>query len=71
MNKSPEWLELSGLPELLNTKSRMGTWSVFKKIVELDCAKNSIPGIVEISASELSEMVGIICTIHQSPTLQP
>ena len=55
----PLWLEYSGLPEFINTKIRGGAWSVFKKIVEEDCAKNLKPGIVEISVEQLSLRTGL------------
>jgi DNA-binding Lrp family transcriptional regulator len=55
----PLWLELSGLPRLLNTKIRSGAWCIFKTIVEIDCTQNSSPDVVEISVAELSERTGI------------
>jgi len=55
----PLWLELSGMPRLLNTKIRSGAWSVFKTIVEIDCTQNPSPDIVELSVAELSERTGI------------
>jgi len=57
---SPLWLECSGLPELLAEKTR-GThgWVLFKKVVELDCERNSAPGTVEISLDELEERTGL------------
>lgn len=58
---SPLWLEYSGLPALLlqTTKSVAG-WLLYKKIVELDCGKNSFPGMVEVSLEEISERTGIV-----------
>lgn len=57
---APLWLEFSGLPELLNRKIRGGIgWLLFRKIVELDCALNPRPGIVEISLAELSQRTGL------------
>ena len=32
----PKWLEYSGLPRLLNDKHGPETWSIFKKLIELD-----------------------------------
>lgn len=59
----PIWLEYSGLPELLNSKIRSGAWSVFKKIVELDCSFNTEPGAVETSIREISVCVGLSAEI--------
>lgn len=57
---APLWLELSGLPEWLNEKARGGAaWAVFKKLVELDCALNPRPGLVEISINELAQRTGV------------
>lgn len=57
---APLWLELSGLPQLLSQKIKGGSgWPVFKKIVELDCDRNTAPGTVEISLEELSERCGV------------
>ncbi|MBN1900546.1 hypothetical protein JW926_04385 [Candidatus Sumerlaeota bacterium] len=55
----PLWLELSGLPDWLNSKVRKDAWSVFKKVAELDCAANIDPGVVEISMSDLARRTGI------------
>jgi len=55
----PIWLELSGLPGFVNTKVRKGAWGVFKKIVELDCASNLEPGVVEVSLSEIASRIGM------------
>jgi hypothetical protein len=56
---SPLWLEYSGLPAWLNARARSGSWSVFKKIVELDCQRNAIADIVEAAPSELAEWTGL------------
>ncbi|MCX7625236.1 MAG: hypothetical protein N2Z21_03375 [Candidatus Sumerlaeaceae bacterium] len=57
---APLWLELSGLPNLLNAKIRGGAgWLLFKKVVELDCALNPQPGVVEISIANLAERTGV------------
>jgi len=57
---SPLWLEFSGLPQLLNQKIRGGVgWPLFKKIVELDCAVNHSPGVVEVSLAELAMRCGV------------
>jgi hypothetical protein len=59
MELKPAWLEFSGLPKLLNAKVRIGAWSVFAKLVELDCERNRRPGLVELTVSELAERVGL------------
>lgn len=59
----PHWLEWSGLPGELNDKVRVGAWSVFKKIVELDCERNRRPDAVEISISHLAEVTGLSHTL--------
>lgn len=57
---SPLWLEYSGLPQHLAEKTRGGpAWTVFKKIVELDCDRNTAPGTVEISLLELEQRCGV------------
>ena len=55
----PVWLELSGLPEFLSERVRKEAWTVFKKIVELDCAVNLEPGVVEASIDELALRTGL------------
>ena len=55
----PRWLEFSGLPEYVNKKIRRGAWSVFKKVVELDCERNIEPGVVEISLEQLGARTGL------------
>ncbi len=57
---SPLWLECSGLPQLLSQTVKGGAgWPLFKKIVELDCERNSMPGTVEISLEELERRCGV------------
>jgi len=56
---SPAWLELSGLPEWLNTKVRQGAWSVFKKLVEADCEVNFRPAPFEMTVTELGRRTGM------------
>lgn len=56
--QTAEWIELSGLPGELN-KVRSGGWLVFKKIIELDCARHHDPDAVEISLEELGERCGL------------
>jgi hypothetical protein len=57
---SPLWLEYSGLPQFLTEKTRGGpAWLFFKKIVELDCERNSAPGTIELSLQELELRTGI------------
>jgi hypothetical protein len=55
----PTWLEWSGLPLHLNEKIRIGAWSIFHKIVELDCERNRTPDAVEISVTELATRCGV------------
>lgn len=55
----PLWLEYSGLPAFLNKKVQKDAWSVFKKLVELDCQANSEPDTFEVSVEELSNFVGL------------
>ncbi len=61
--ESPLWVEFSGLPEFVNAKIRKGTWSIFKKVMELDCAANVEPGVVEISLDELADRTGLAAKI--------
>lgn len=57
----PIWLERSGLPRALNESCKSPlAWTVFKKIVELDCASNrQSPGLVEVSLERLGELTGL------------
>ncbi|MCD6386062.1 hypothetical protein J7M23_09845 [Candidatus Sumerlaeota bacterium] len=55
----PMWLEYSGLPAMLTKEVRTGAWSVFKKLVEIDCLHNAEPDTFEVSVAELSELVGL------------
>lgn len=59
----PLWLEFSGLPEFLCKRVRKEAWAVFKKIVELDCAVNLEPGVVEISLDELALRTGFTADV--------
>jgi hypothetical protein len=52
------WLEWSGLPARIN-KIRSGAWSVFKKLIELDCRAHRRPEAVEVSLDELGERCGL------------
>ena len=56
---SPAWLELSGLPEWLNARARQGAWTVFKKLVEIDCEVNYHPGPFEVTVTELARRTGL------------
>jgi hypothetical protein len=59
----PLWLEFSGMPQAAaeRTKGAAG-WLVFRKVVELDIARNrSGPGTVEISLEHLAARIGIEC----------
>ncbi len=57
----PLWLELSGLPDLLNEKAKGGhAWLVFRKIVELDLAANPVrPGTLEVKPAEIARRCGL------------
>jgi len=55
----PLWIEFSGLPEFVNYKVRKEAWSVFKKIVELDCEANLEPGVLEISLQDMGSRTGL------------
>lgn len=55
----PRWLEESGLPELLNQKAGVQGWSVFKKLLEIDCERNVTPGWVSVSMADLGHWCGV------------
>jgi hypothetical protein len=59
MARSPLWLDYSGLPEWLNGKVSRSAWLVFKKVVELDCARNTRPATIEITPAEIAEQCGL------------
>ena len=59
MASSPLWLAYSGLPGWLNEKVSRAAWSVFKVVVELDCARNARPATVEVSPSEIAALCGL------------
>lgn len=60
MTAAPLWLEYSGLPALLREKVRGGgAWTLFRKIVELDCERHSLPGTVEVTLDELAARTGL------------
>ena len=61
----PLWLEYTGLPEWINNKVRREAWSVFKKVIELDCAVNLDPGVVETSLQELASRTGLTPEVIQ------
>jgi len=55
---SPVWLDVSGLPDALHAV-RKNAWTVFKKVVELDCAAHpAMPGIVEASGTQIGQRCG-------------
>lgn len=56
--ETARWLELSGLPALLNGY-RQYAWPVFRLLVELDCRANRTPDAVEISLGELADRLGM------------
>lgn len=57
----PLWLELSGLPMHLNEIGKSAyVWTVFKKIVELDCIDNpTVPGYIDVSMDVLAARTGL------------
>lgn len=57
--RSPLWLQYSGLPEWLNQKVSRSAWTVFKTVVELDCARNSKPATVEVTVAQLARLCGL------------
>jgi hypothetical protein len=57
--ESPLWLEVAGYPEYLNGKIRAGAWSVFKKLVELDCEDNARPDVFTASIGLIAERTGL------------
>lgn len=56
---SPLWLARSGLPAYLTRKVNRTAWSVFKTVVEIDCARNARPRTIEIAPAELAELCGL------------
>jgi hypothetical protein len=52
------WLELSGLPLRLN-QARMGAWSVYRKLIELDCLAHTDPEPVQITPEALAQRCGV------------
>lgn len=57
----PLWIERSGLPAHMNAACKSPhAWAVFRKIVELDIARNpDAPGTVEIGIAALGDLVGL------------
>ena len=56
----PLWIERSGLPrEMAETCKSPLAYFIFRKIVELDCERNTRPGTVDASLLELAEYTGI------------
>lgn len=57
--KFPKWLEFSGLPEHLNNEYGLMTWSIFKKIIEIDVeTANSVGTSNKIDYEEFALRVG-------------
>jgi hypothetical protein len=52
-------LQYSGLPEWLNQNVNRNAWTLFKTIVEIDCARNSRPESIEITPAQLAQFCGI------------
>jgi len=59
---SPLWLEYSGLPEWVNSKVGQSAWTVLKKVIEIDCASNASPAIIEITPAQIAEWCGLDST---------
>jgi len=57
--ESPLWLEVAGYPAYLNEKIRSGAWTVFKKLIELDCAANARPDVFSASVAFIADRVGL------------
>jgi len=55
----PRWLEISGLPGLLNEEMGPEVWPLFKRLVEEDVAQNLFPDWVDLKAQDLSEACGL------------
>jgi hypothetical protein len=58
-SKSPRWLEYSGLPEYLRELIGTCGWTLFKKIIELDCFQNYNPDTVKVTIKELCRVSGV------------
>jgi hypothetical protein len=58
-SKSPRWLEYSGLPEYLRELTGAYGWTLFKKIIELDCFQNYNPDTVKVTIKELCRTSGV------------
>lgn len=59
INESPRWLEYSGLPQKLNELAGICTWSIFKKLIELDCAANLEPDLFFETIERISQATGL------------
>ena len=56
----PRWIEFSGLPKHLNDTCGKQSWSVFRKLIELDCFYNSQAGQeYNISKKVLTAVTGL------------
>ncbi len=60
-NKSPKWIEFSGLPTHLTEKGKCAwAWLFFKSVMELDEEQHGDkPGLVEISMGEMIVRTGL------------
>jgi hypothetical protein len=58
-NLSPLWIEESGLPELLCSKSGPEAWGVFRRLTEADCAANLLPDWFSVSRENLARWSGL------------
>jgi hypothetical protein len=55
----PQWIELSGLPRLLNAECGSSAWLILRTLIDLDCALHSKPGTVALSIEELANRTGL------------
>ncbi len=55
----PSWVEESGLPEEISRKGGPETWTVFKKLLEIDCQRSLVPDWFSVDFVELSRWTGV------------
>jgi hypothetical protein len=57
---SPDWIAFSGLPRHLAEACKSPlVWPVFRAVVDLDCARQRLPGVVEVSLADLGALCGL------------
>jgi hypothetical protein len=60
MSSFPHWLELSGLPRLLQEQTRGSAgWLILRTLIDLDCSTNSKPGTIELTVLQLADRAGL------------